>query len=67
MTLAQKLRRSARDRDYYRRNAVRIREQKRIYMAERSHRLALTRAIEAARHLFTVSPLATKTRSEACV
>lgn len=67
MTLAQKLARSKQDREYYKRNAERIRERKRNYMAEHRHRKAITAAIEAARKLLNVSPVATKPRSEACV
>lgn len=67
MTLAQKLARSAWHREYYQRNAERIRERKRNYMAERRHRKAIAAAIESARKLLNVSPVATKPRSEACV
>lgn len=49
MTLAQKLKRSARAQRYYQRHRARILEQKRGYMAETRHRAALEKSIAAAR------------------
>lgn len=60
MTLAQKLKRCARTRRYYLKHIDRIRAQKRGYMAERKHRIALEKAIVAARIILNYQP-----RSEA--